>query len=168
MALNNFTKKNRSKLMNIAVILFALVIANNIYKRQNKEIAALRSDKEDQLKKNEVLEDISKLEKRIKPYRELLAKKDSNLSISAIGNIAKESGVKIYSIRPESQQRYPDYIKSPFNLVVSASNYHALGEFISSLEGSTEVYVIDSIDIRPEQNSELTVNLNISSIIFAE
>jgi Tfp pilus assembly protein PilO len=162
-------KKNKNKLVNIAIIILALIIAAQISKKQTKDMEALVAQSNVEIKKNKVLGDISRLEKKINAYKNLLAEKDPNLTINSIGNIAKETGVNITSIKPEPQQRYPDYIKAPFSLSISTSDYHALGDFISRLETNENVCIVDYIGIKSESPSgALTVNLRVSSVTFMD
>lgn len=159
--------KNKNKLLNLAVIIIAFIIASNIYKQQTREIESLKSKSNTETKKNTVIENISKLEKSIGTYKNLLAKKDASSVINTVSNIAKESGVKIVSVRPSAEQRQADYIKFPLNLVLTVPNYHTLGSFISKIESYQDVCVVESIEIRfQEQTKELAVSLIISSIAF--
>lgn len=158
---------DKNKILNLAVIIVAFIIAGNIYKQQTKDIESLKSKNNMETKKNAVIENISKLEKSISAYKNFLAKKDASSVINTISNIAKESGVKIASVRPLAEQRYPDYIKSPFSLALSAPNYDSLGRFISKIESYQDVYMVEAIEARfHEQAKELTVNLTVSSIAF--
>ncbi len=168
MKLIELASKHKNKILNFALFLLALIIAGNIYKQQVKDIESLKAKIELEIKKNGVLESISKLEKRINSYKKLLAKKDASLIINTITNIARESGIKIVSIRPVSEQRYQEYIKFPFNLTLIASDYHALSKFISKVETYQDLYSVDSIDMRTvAQTKELSVNLRICSISIA-
>lgn len=167
MELRAFAGKNKNKILNFAVIIVAFIITGNIHKQQSKETESLKSRNSMETKNNAVVENIGKLEKSLAAYKNLLAKKDAGSVINTLSNIAKESGVKITSVRPLPEQRYPDYIKSPFNLVLSAPNYHALGKFISKIESYQDVYIVEAINTRfQEQADELSVNLTINSITF--
>jgi Tfp pilus assembly protein PilO len=167
MELIAFVDKNKNKILNLAVIMVAFIIASNIHKQQTKEIESLKSKKNMETKKNTAIENISKLEKSINVYKNVLVKKDVSSVINTVSNIAKESGVKIISVRPVSEKKYPDYIKFPFSLMLSAADYHTLGRFISKIESYQDVYLVEAMDIRSqEQKKELTVNLTISSIAF--
>lgn len=158
--------KYKNKLFNIAVIILALIFTSNIYKKQTRDIEALKGTRDVEIKKNKTLDSISQLEKKINAYKNLFSKKDASLVINTTGNIAKELGIRIVSIKPGAEQRYPDYIKLPFDLVVNTSGYHALGKFISKLESCQYVYSIEVVNIRFEsQTGELTVNLKLSNIV---
>lgn len=167
MELVGFASKNIKKIVNIAIIILALIISSNIYKQQAKEIESLKIKNDLEAKKNAVIESIGKQEKTINAYRNLLIKKDAGSVINIISNIAKDSEVKIASIRPGQEQRFPDYINMPFSLTLSAPNYHALGNFISRLESYKDVYMVEVIEIKSEsQSKELTISLTVSSIAF--
>jgi len=167
MELIALANKNKNKVLNFAVIIVAFIIAGNIYKQQTREIESLKSKNNMETKKNTVIENINKLEKSIGAYKGLLAKKDASSVINTVGNIAKESGVKIVSVKPIAEQRQADYIKFPLNLVLTVPNYHTLGSFISKIESYQDVYVVEGIDIKfQEQAKELAVSLIISSIAF--
>jgi len=161
---------NRNKILNLAVILLAFIVSYNaIYKKQVKEEQLLKQKISEETKKNDVLKSIGKSEETISAYKNLLPQKDANLNINSISNIAKASNVKITSIRPAPEQRYPDYIKLPFNLVLTMPNYHALGKFISEIENSQDVYAVEVVNISlNEQTKELTVNLTVSSIAITD
>jgi len=167
MELIALANKNKNKLLNLAVIIIAFMIASNIYKQQTREIESLKSKSNTETKKNTVIENISKLEKSIGTYKNLLAKKDAGSVINTVSNIAKESGVKIVSVKPIAEQKHTDYIKFPLNLVLSVPNYHTLGSFISKIESYQDVYVVESIEISfQEQAKALAVSLIINSIAF--
>jgi len=163
MQLPSFKYKNT--VINIAIIILALVIASNIYKKQVNDLDSLKQKKEEEIKKCGVLENISNLEKKINSYKNTIPAKDANLVINAISNIARDSGVKILSIKPVAEQRQPDYINIPFDLTVSAANYHIIGELINRLETYQDIYKVDSLEIRSdEKTNELTANLRVSAI----
>lgn len=164
MKLSEFRNKYKNSIFNIAVIILAMVIANNIYKKQNNQIASLRSKIDMQIKMNGELEEIGRLEQKIDAYKNFLTYKDINSTINTITNIAKESGLSISSIRPIQQKSYADYIKLPFDLTVSIPSYHALGKFISKLESYADPYQVEFLSIRSEKTAErLNVNLRIST-----
>lgn len=168
MELGDFIDKYKNKIFNIGIIILVLIISSNIYKKQLKEIEVLGEKIELETKKNQALESIIHSETRINTYKNLLAKKDTSLIINTISNIARESRIKIVSIRPMPERKYEDYIKVPFSLILSASEYHAVGRFISKLESSQDVYTVESMEIKSEPlTKELAVDLTINSITFA-
>ncbi|MBM3246251.1 MAG: hypothetical protein FJZ13_02855 [Candidatus Omnitrophica bacterium] len=161
---------DRNKIFNIAIVIVSGLIAFNfIYKKQQQEVRALKDKKDTEIKKNEVLESISQLDRRIGAYKNLLVHKDTSSIINSITDIARESGVKLASIRPSQEQRSADYIESSFDMVLNSASYHPFGKFISRLESSRDVYVIDAIKITPVyEANELKAEVRVSNIIFAE
>ena len=169
MELTALVNKHKNKIVNIAIITLAIIISANIYKKQAAGIETLKTEEDIEKKKNDVIKDINQLVKKINSYEKLFTKKDVSLVINTIAGIAKQSGIKIVSMRPDSEQASPNYVKLPFGLVVSADNYHAIGKFISKLEGYRDVYIIDSASIKLDsQSKEFTVNLRLSALASAD
>ncbi|MDP2923164.1 MAG: type 4a pilus biogenesis protein PilO [Candidatus Omnitrophota bacterium] len=158
--------KYKNKLFNLAVIIFALMVAGNIYKKQAKDIEALRGAKGTEIKKNALLANIGQLEKKINAYKKIFVKKDANLVINTIGNIAKELGIQVVSIKPVGELAYPAYLKLSFDAVISAPGYHALGRFMSRVESWQGIYVIEAVEIKSQtETGALTVNLRLSNLV---
>lgn len=173
MELTVIIDKHKGKILNAAVIIFAVIIANNIYRNQLNEINSLREKKEMELKKKDILGDFTGLESKLNAYKELLGKRDLSVVINDINAIAKSSNVKIISIKPSEEESYPEYVKFPFELVVTTVNYHALGKFVSALENSSIVFLVEGVNVRSESDTEgkaeiLNANLRISNIAFLE
>ena len=163
------TNKHKNKLINVTIIVLALIISSNIYRKQTQVMNSLEKTKEVEVKKSSVIENIKQIEHKMRSYKNLLIKQDSGLIINIMGGIAKQSGVKIISVRPDAEQKYLNYVKSPFSVVLSAANYHAIGKFISKLESYPDVYMVETLDIKSEiQTRELAVNLRLSSIAFTD
>jgi len=158
-------KKHKNRVLNILIIILALFISSNIYKKQNKEMLSLNAQKEIEIKKNAEFEVIGRLEEKNKYFKNYLSKKDAGLAIDTISNIAKELGIKIISIRPEAELKFAQYTKAPFEISLGINNYHDLGKFISKMENSNEVYIIETITAKRESEGKgLSVNLKLSSI----
>ena len=140
--------KYKNLLLNVLIIIVAGIIAGNIYKAQSLKVVSLERQKDAETKKNEVLGDISGLEKKIGSYKEFINKKDIASIINTINRIAQESSVKITAIKPQREiGEDRDYLRYPFVLTVDAGDYHALGKFIAKLESSADIYNIDSLNI---------------------
>lgn len=176
MELADFINEHKNKLLNIAVILIALLIAHNIHKGQVRSVAALKEKKETELKKNEILGNISQLEKRLNLYKNLLNKKDISLIINTLNKIAKDAEVKINSIKPQAERAYPVYLKYPFDLTVEAESYHSLGRFISKLESHPHIYLVEQATIRKaaagaqagDVVTKLIADLKLTTIAFRD
>jgi Tfp pilus assembly protein PilO len=165
------TEKGKNLVLNLAIIIVAGIVAFNIYQNSEKEKANLNSKIAEEQQKSKLLEDISKQDKRLNAYKKLLTKKDPSLAMATISNIAKGFGVQIVTMKPGVELRVAEYLKSPFNLVLDVPSYHALGKFISALESSKDVYVVDSVEILSEGeggSGKLTANITISTIALTD
>ncbi len=153
--LMNLFLKGRKRVLSIGIILFTLIITLIIYRIQTKKIRELDVKKSAETKRNEVLKEIVQLEKTINLYKNIFSKKDAFLVMDTVSDIVKDSNVRLISIRPEKEERQPLYAKYPFTLVIGADNYHAIGKFISKIENSSDVYFVDAISIRSQEESQI-------------
>lgn len=175
MNLINLISKYKNKILNILIIIVALFFANRIYINQTKNINSLSEKKDAELKRKELLEDISQAEKKIGSYKSVINNKDISSVINTLRNIARDSSVRIVSIRPQIERDYPVYTKYPLDLVITAGDYHRIGEFMSRIESHPDIYIVENISIRPNLEAEmrgkdrtdkLTVNLRLSTILL--
>jgi len=167
MNLIDTVNKNKNTIINLVIIIVAAVIAFNIHKAQTINTKELKAQKEIEEKKVVLLIDINKLSKEYSTYNSMLGTKEIPALINNLGEIAKTSGIKIVSIKPVSPQMQPLFMKYPFDLSISAESYHAIGLFVSKVESSTNIYMIDSIDIRPGKDGVKTVlnaNVRVSAL----
>jgi Tfp pilus assembly protein PilO len=158
----------KNKILNIVILIIALMVANNIFKAQNQSLNQLRQEKEIQVKKNKTLSDISQLEVKLAAYKSLTGKKDLSAALSAINNIAKETQVKVSSIKPEKEINTAYFTQYPFSLVVKMDSYHKLGKFIARLESHLDIYSVEALSIQEERaergESALSANLIVNTI----
>lgn len=160
--------KHKNKILNIGLIILALIITNNIYKKQTKEVDSLKAQINTEQKKNAESISIGESLPEIDLYKKLLNKVDTNLALNTISNLAKDSDIKILSINPEGEKKSQDYVKVPFNLAIVTPDYNSLGQFISKIENYKDVFTVEKVRINPvSQKKELNVDLSISSISFA-
>jgi Tfp pilus assembly protein PilO len=169
MELNTLLSKHKNKFINITIIIVALMLANNLHKNSAAELANLKEQEKNEGMKTEIIKTLSRLEARLGQFTASLGKKDSNYIISNINALAKETGVKISSIKPEQESRNADYIKAPFSLTVKSAGYHVIGKFVSKLESSKDVfYVIDTLRMVPgSEGNGLDANLKLTSVAVA-
>ena len=166
--------KNKNKILNFGIILLALFISFRIYKSVDQQVNMLIVKKNDELKKNKVTEEIAALEKKIVGYKKVFTRKDMSSVVEAISNIAKGSSVNIVSIKPVGEEAAGDYARSTFLITVSSPNYHSLGNFISQIEASKDIYMVgevsinlaDSENMKEGANKDLSVNLKINTISY--
>lgn len=157
--------KHKNKILNIGIILLILLFANILYKQQDKKVRLLQEKRDLAAKKGEVLKGISQLEEKIKAYNELLAGKEVSQSINALSGFASQTGIKINSIKPFPQKEMDYYVRIPFDLSLTAPDYHALAEFISMVESAEDVYVVKEVKTGSSKGAEsLGVTLKIDKI----
>lgn len=165
--------KNKNNLINIGLIILSLIIAKNIYSGQVKTIEKQKTNKDIELKKNVLINDISRFEKRINAYKKVLYKRDTTSIINSITQIASSSQIKVTSVKPEREKEYAVYNEISIRLSIVASDYHKIGGFISKLENAPELYRIDSISIRAlgqtssiSGEDRLSVDLTVTAVMF--
>lgn len=147
-------QKHKSKVINAAVLFFALIVANNVYGIYAKKIEALKIQKENEIKKNEILNVISQSEKKINAYKQLINSKDLNAVLNTISNLAKDFSVSIISVRPRGDVDYSAYTRYGYELTVLARDYHSLGKFVSKLEESPEIFMVYTLSIQPAEKQQ--------------
>jgi Tfp pilus assembly protein PilO len=159
--------KHKHTVGNVIIILIAAFIAFNIYKKQAENGQTLKNNIEIERNKNKILSNLVGLEEKVNSYKSLLVRKEARIFMNSMGDLASESGVNIASIKPREEESKKDYIRVPFDLIVTASSYHALGRFINTIENSQDVYMIDSVNIiSSDSEKKLTATMTVSSIIF--
>jgi len=161
--MTDFLNKHKKNILNVIVIMAALMIAGNIYKGQSKAIALLRERKESELRKNELLLALSQSEDKMNMYKDAIGKKNVSAIINTISNMAKDTEVNIISLKPEDAQADSFYMRYPFTLDIQADNYHSIGKFISRLESSPDIYIVEllTIKVATEGSAESKLNAGI-------
>ncbi len=165
--------KLKNRVLNIVVIVVFLVIAQKIYLANTKKLNELKETQANELKKNQVMQDISVKEKQFNAYKNFINSKDSSSIINTIGSLAKDASVKINSIRPQDVTSYTIYNKYRYDLVITAPGYHEIAVFIGNLEEAKALFTVDSFSVRniagPEDEStQLQANLTVSTILLKE
>lgn len=148
--------KYKNKLLNITVIILSLAIANNIYKKESQITAALEERGNIESKKNIELTDISLLEKKINAYKNMFYNKEQSMIITTISGIAKDTNVRILSVKPQNEKRFDVYTKYFLGLSIVAKDYHTLGNFLSAIESFSDFYMVEKINIKSNTASDNT------------
>lgn len=171
----------KNRFLSIALILLTLVVATYIYRTQSKYTNQLNVKKDAESKKNELFNQLSQSEKKLQYYKGFFNKKEASSVINTITKIAKDSNIKILSIKPNKEDKRLEYIKYPFVLSFSVDSYHAIGKFISKLENYPDLYFLEVLSIELQETSQklgegaeervkvsnkLTVDLTFSIIAF--
>lgn len=141
------SKMNKNKIVYIILILVCLLIARNIFIAGQKEVKALTVRQEEEKKKNSILNEIGLLEKKLVTYKKMLNTKDTSGILDSITNLAKSSGIKILSMKPQIQKDQPLYTYLSYDLNVNADKFYKIGKFITLLENDPLVFFIDNLSI---------------------
>lgn len=176
-------EKNKNKLINFGVIILALIIAFQFHKSTNLQIDTLVQEQGVELEKNKAFEDIAILEKKADIYKKTFVKKDLVAIMDVISGIAKESSVKIVSVKPFAEEARDNYFNSAFLITLSVPSYHALGDFVSKVENHKDIYQVsgisidsavsdaglelDAMSVKPAAaSSELSVSMTINTVSY--
>ena len=169
MELSASLNKYKNIVMNLALIILAVIVSGNIYKRQSADLASINRNIAEEKKKNKVFDNLGKLEKKIDAYKKVLPGEEATTVINVLNAIAKDFNVRITSIRPAPEERKDDYTKSAFQLNIVVSGYQALGRFISALENHPIFFVVEGVGINSDrQTQDMNVSLVVSKIAFRE
>lgn len=166
--------KHKNKVLNIGIIILAIITASYIYSSQNQALISLSQKKDQEIKKNSVLESISRVEKKADAYKKFFAVKELGEVVDALTNIAKDTRVQLLSVKPGAKEKHPEYIKTSFLISVRARDYHALGAFVNKLENYKDLYLVEDMNINPSNpdvsgsndDRQLNVNLRISTVSY--
>ncbi len=120
-AVDLFTK-HKNKLLNTGIIILAIIIASYIYSSQNQELISLGQKKDQEIKKNSVLESISRVEKKTDAYKQFFAVKELGEVVDELTNIAKDTRVQLLSVKPGTKEKQQEYIKTSFLISVRAQD----------------------------------------------
>ncbi|MDD5432934.1 MAG: type 4a pilus biogenesis protein PilO [Candidatus Omnitrophica bacterium] len=161
---------DKNTIINLGFVLIGIIISVYIYNQNTKEIKSLEFNQEQEKKRNAALLGISELEKRIDVYKRLLPKKEASAIINELTSFAQSAGVQVVSVRPSEEKITSYCVLSPFDVVINALDYHAVGRFVSSIESSKDVYLVDNVNIRNEgqRTKGLVANLKVTSVALAE
>ncbi|MCX5699034.1 MAG: type 4a pilus biogenesis protein PilO [Candidatus Omnitrophica bacterium] len=167
-------ERNINKIINFGVIILALVIALRLHKSANDQVSSLIQQQNNELEKNKVIEEIAALEKKAEIYTKVFVKKDLAGIMGVISDIAKDTSVKIVSVKPYAEDELENYFNSSFLITLTAPSYHALGDFISKIENHKDIYLVSEISINSivsnpgakGAQADLGVNLKINTISY--
>jgi Tfp pilus assembly protein PilO len=166
MDIEGLIKKVKENIFTLIVVCICASMAWKTYQRQQGEIEALRQTDQLERKKNDVLQEISGLEKNYQKLKERVNNKEITTVIGTLSTIAKESDVKVQYIKPTGEQKASVYARYPFELCVSAPSYHQIGKFVSKLENAPEYYSVEKLDITVGGEGELVARVNLSTILI--
>ena len=167
MEISELITKYKAIILNITIILFTLFIISKLNTKQQNNLKLINQGMKSESQKTQLLDSISKTEKKLTSYDNFLVRRDESVVINTMSNLAAESGVQVATISPDSEEQYDDFIKLPFNLRLKASDYHSLGRFVSKLESHSDIFVVENAQISSGYNQEsLKINLKVSYVVL--
>jgi len=148
-----FIVKNIKRIINTLIVIIILIVSLNIYNIQKKRVLTYKKNLEYEKNKNELLKELIGLENKLIDCRKALGKFDTSDMLSTVSSLAEQANLKIIAVKPQPDEETPLYTKSKIKLVLEAENYHTIGNFISKLEASPDLYKIESLTIIPAKKS---------------
>jgi Tfp pilus assembly protein PilO len=169
--MNLSLKKDKAAFILILILAF-LIGRNNIYNNSIEKINSLQSRQEEEKNKNELLETISILEKKIQIYkRNSLASVEIAPLLDKVSALAKRSGMVIENFNPQPTIYKEGYAEVPVDISLSG-DYHRLGRFLSLLESSQEFIWVKRLRVEkatvidPQKRISPKISLAISGLYF--
>ncbi|MCM8797470.1 MAG: type 4a pilus biogenesis protein PilO [Candidatus Omnitrophica bacterium] len=157
-------KKQKNRIVNLFIIALALFIAFNIHAKQSKQARAYKDKITVETEKNVLLKKLEDIIKDFEAYDQVMPLGETDELVKTLSEIAKETDVKIISLRPQNRQIVGNYIKTPFDLKISCFSYSVLGSFIAKLENSKEFFQVDSFVVSFDGGEEGVFGLTVSNI----
>jgi len=166
-AISNKIKDNA---LNIAIVFIAVIITFKAVQKNEAGLVALKAKSQTEASKSRLLGEIGSLENSFTVLKNKINNKAIASVIHKIGSFAKESSVKLINIRPLQEKKSGIYSRYPFDLQLTAANYHSIGKFISILEKSPDIYFIESLSINPGSSDEdkVAAKIVLSTILIEE
>ena len=160
--------KIKQNLMNLVILIVAIIIAFKIYQIKENDILNLKKQKEMEEKKNSVLIEISTLERKLSYLNDNVNNKLTSGVLDKIGDFANIASVKISRITPQKETPAGVYTKYPYDITLSAESYHQIGRFISLLENSPDLYMIENLTITggAAEGNLITATLSVYTIMI--
>lgn len=159
----------------IALVVISLMLARNNFVGQTQAISMITKKIEVEKKRNDELLRLEKAKKLSESTRQMINRKNLSMVINHINDFAKETLVTVVSIRPQTEKDMGDYIVYPYDISLSADGYHAVSEFISRVENSQDIFIIDDVTIKPDtqnessgKNARLVVGMRINTYWMTE
>jgi hypothetical protein len=161
-AVLKFAKENVISMLIVAV---CAVIAVKEFNQKQAAIGLLKQSDELEMKKNEVLVELRGLEKSFQGLKEKVNNKAIVSVIYSLSTLAKNADVKIVTIKPVVEQAFSAYTRYPFELSVSAPDYHTFGKFISKLENAPEFFFIEHLEVTMGSD-QINVKMLVSTVLI--
>ena len=162
-------RKIKDNVFGLCVVAVCIFIAYKLYIKKELALKDLAASAETEKMKNVKLGEISGSEKDLAFFKQHINTKAPGAALNSLGNIAKESNVKLTFIKPGNEEKLADYTRYPFELSVIAPDYHSFARFISNLERAPEIYTVDSMNLNygsEDGNATITAKLTVSTLLL--
>ncbi|MFH0917613.1 MAG: type 4a pilus biogenesis protein PilO [Candidatus Omnitrophota bacterium] len=156
-------ERNKSKIVNVVIIILALILAWHFYNSSSNQVNSLIQQQNSELEKNKVVEEIASLENKAEVYKKVFVRKDLASVMDIISSIAKNASVKIISVKPNTEEAMENYFNSSFLITLNAPSYHALGDFISKIENNQDICLVSEVKINSSTANANTEPTNLRS-----
>jgi len=157
-------KKN---FLSLVIVGGCIMFAMNTYKEKQAEIDGVIQSKELELKKNEVLQEISLLDKNYNQLKAKINNKDkANSAIMfSLSTLAKDAGIKVTYIRPVGEEKTAVFSRSVFEVALSSQDYHKIGKFVSAIESAPELFTVEDLELTGGAEDSLSARLTVSTVM---
>lgn len=162
MKIEEFIKKYNS-IIGLIILFLGLIIAINVYKRQNEELFSLKDRIRQWEEKEVILKDIQFLESRLGEYKEKFKKKDVSELIRELTECAVDCDVIVSSIQPGPEKSEENFVFQYITMDI-LSSYHNLRRLVSVLEKNPQIK-IEEINLSQETEEEKTVKIRTNILI---
>jgi Tfp pilus assembly protein PilO len=144
---SGLTAKIKENAITLLILIISVIVAFKVYQSKGLEIQKLNDQKAEEEQKNTVLSEIGSLENKLDNLKKNFTTKEPKAGMEKIGDIAKSASVEIVKINPLKEAVSAVYTKYPYEVILSAKDYHQVGKFISLLENSPDNYLVENMVI---------------------
>jgi hypothetical protein len=148
--LNALLTRYRNIAFNIGLVLVALIVSRVIYGNQYKNVEDLRRKISVEEQKNVLFAELNSDQKKLTAYKQVYARREASTIVNDITQIARDSDVRILSIRPGEEHKQAGYSELLIDVSVGASDYQSLARFVTNLENSTTLYLFKTFIVRSQ------------------
>ena len=133
----------------VLLLVLAFFIGYNvIYKSRLNKINSIGSQIEEEEKKNEALEIIVLLERRLQAYQKRsFSTTEITQLVDKISELAERAGIEIETFNPRQAISREEYIELSLKVPLRC-NYHKLGKLLSLIESNQELIWVKKLNIQ--------------------
>lgn len=155
-----FLQKNIIKMVILGFVCYGGWVS---YTKQIEKETQIITKIQTEMNKNDVLSNILRLENIFIDVGKKINEKDITNIPNVISQLAQKANVNILTTNKKEEEAFDLYIRYPYELTVSALNYHNLARFINLLESSMDIYTVETLNIK---KNEMPPEANIYSPNF--